>query len=167
MFLYLDTTETERSSDGSVYTTAPSSTVISTGTNAVSGGTATTYICYAFKEIDGYSKVGSYTGNGNAIGPFVYTGFRPAWVMVKNTGATGSWWIVDNQRPGYNGTLNTSGHLRLRADTSGVEDDAGRVDTLSNGFKIRTPNYGESNTNNVKYAFMAFAETPMKYANAR
>ena len=143
------------------------STLFSIGGWDVVNRSGSTYIAYCFHSVDGYSKMGSYTGNGNAIGPFVYTGFRPAWVMVKNTGATGSWWIVDNQRPGYNGTLNTSGHLRLRADTSGVEDDAGRVDTLSNGFKIRTPNYGESNTNNVKYAFMAFAETPMKYANAR
>ena len=87
--------------------------------------------------------------------------------MVKNTAATGSWWVVDCKRPGFNGSLNSTGNARLRPNTSGVEDDAGRVDTLSNGFKIRTPAYGESNTNNVTYIYLAFAETPFKYSNAR
>jgi len=146
---------------------APTASVFYVGNNGSANGNNETFITYCFHSVDGYSKVGSYTGNGNANGTFVYTGFRPAWLMVKNTAASGSWWIVDCKRPGFNGTLNSTGNARLRPNTSGVEDDAGRVDTLSNGFKIRTPAYGESNTNNVAYIYLAFAETPFKYSNAR
>ena len=123
-----------------------------------------TFIAYCFHSVDGYSKVGSYTGNGNADGTFVYTGFRPAFVILKKTGndANGSSWVInDSKRLGYN-----NDNPRLRANTSGQEDDTGRVELLSNGFKMRV-DYAESNENGVNFIFLAFAETPFKYANAR
>jgi hypothetical protein len=123
-------------------------------------------ITYAWHSVDGYSKVGSYTGNGSADGPYVHTGFRPAYVMVKRTDSIGSWCIVDTERPGYNGTPNSTGNARLRADTSGPEDDKGRVDILSNGFKPQVT-YAETNASGANYIFIAFAEQPFKHSNAR
>ena len=167
-YIYLNVNTAEDTGATSInQDTYPSSSVFSIGNSVFVNGSSETYIAYCFHSVDGYSKFGKYTGNANTNGPFVYTGFRPAWLMVKNISASASWWIVDCKRPGFNGTLNSTGNTRLRADTTGVEDDAGRVDTLSNGFKIRTPNYAESNTNGATYIYMAFAEQPFKYANAR
>ena len=92
-----------------------------------------TYIAYCFAEKQGYSKFGSYTGNGNANGPFVYTGFKPAWVMTKPSSATGDWYMHDNKRDGYNAQ---NDYLKANAtDAESNNDD--RIDLLSNGFKIR------------------------------
>jgi len=147
--------------------TYPTNSVFSVGTSTFVCGDSETYVAYCFHEVEGYSRFGKYTGNGVADGPFVYTGFSPAWLMVKNIGASHHWWISDIKRPGFNGVLDTSGNARLRPALTTVEDDPGRVDFLSNGFKIKTPNYGESNTNTIEYIYMAFAEAPFKYANAK
>ena len=157
--LVLDTTGAEANTGGWNSTT-PSSTLV------YHGGyyDADKIIYYAFHSVDGFSKVGSYIGNGNANGAFVHTGFRPAWVMLKKTGndANGSSWCIhDNKRVGYNNV-----NERLRANTNGVEDDDGRVELLSNGFKMRVT-YQESNEADVEFIYLAFAETPFKYSNAR
>ena len=124
--------------------------------------TGANFIAYCFHSVEGYSKIGSYTGNGNANGAFVYTGFRPAYVMLKHTNSGDSWPIADKLRGGeYNGNI-----ARLRANTTGVEDDNNRIDILSNGFKI-TVDYAESNADAGTYMYYAVAEYPFKYANAR
>ena len=123
------------------------------------------YIAYCWAEIEGYSKFGSYTGNGNADGPFVYCGFKPAWVMVKRstTGGNEGWPIYDSSRGPTN--PNVWGQY---ANSSGAQNTAsGRYkDFVSNGFKIRGTS-GEQNTSGVTYVFMAFAESPFQTANAK
>ncbi len=140
--------------------TKPSSSVISIGGNDNTNGR--TYVAYCFAEVEGYSKFGSYTGNGSTDGTFVYTGFRPAWVMIKQTNAARDWWILDNKRDPDNVV-----GLRLRPNASNAEEGADATfDYVSNGFKIRG-NYTTLNASGGTYIYMAFAEMPTKYANAR
>lgn len=119
------------------------------------------YVAYCFAEIPGYSKIGSYTGNGSADGPFVYCGFRPKFVMIKYSSGVGNWVVFDTAR----GTYNAIGP-RLYADLSDAEYTGDRYDILSNGFKVRTIST-ESNASGGTYIFMAFAEAPFQFANAR
>ncbi len=119
-------------------------------------------IAYCFAEKQGYSKFGKYVGNGNANGAFVYTGFKPAWVMVKRSDSADSWAIFDNKRSDSGGFNVIDKHLR--ADTSGAEYDPGgvpavQIDILSNGFKQREAN-GQVNASGGSYIYMAFAENP-------
>jgi hypothetical protein len=117
----------------------------------------TDYVGYAFKSVQGYSKFGSYIGNGNGNGPFIYTGFKPAFIMAKDTAAAGNWFILDHKRNPHNLT-----DMWFVANGTGAESNyvsAFQVDMVSNGFKLRT-SYSEANTNARKYIFMAFAENP-------
>jgi hypothetical protein len=120
-----------------------------------------TYIAYCFAEVEGFSKIGSYTGNGDADGPFVYTGFRPAYVIVKNASASDSWFINDNKRNSFN-VVNS----QLFANSANAEADSRGLDFLSNGFKIRDTSASHNGNGNT-LIYMAFAEMPFKYANAR
>mgnify|MGYP000683722298 CR=1 FL=1 len=115
------------------------------------------YIAYCFAEKQGYSKFGSYTGNGNADGTFVYTGFKPAFVMMKRTDNTNHFAIYDNKRNGFNDENNY-----LRADGTYAEGNAtwGDLDILSNGFKPRAVD-GMHNASGASYIYMAFAEAPL------
>tara|TARA_R100000742_G_C4276640_1_gene97868 strand:+ start:16 stop:2553 length:2538 start_codon:yes stop_codon:yes gene_type:complete len=128
--------------------------------------TGKTYICYVFSEVEGYSKFGSYVGNGNADGPFVYTGFKPAWLIVKEASAAGEDWMIwDNKRATYNEIF-----LHLYANTADDEQGTAggstrKIDFLSNGFKT-TVSHDSTNTNGETYIYMAFAEKPFKYSNA-
>jgi hypothetical protein len=138
-----------------IYPTLPTSTVFSPGDSGDTNGNGSTYIAYSFAEIKGYSKIGSYTGNGNADGTFVYTGFKPAFVLVKNTTTAGTnWQIVDNKRVGYNGA-----NHRLYPDDSAAESTTQTLDILSNGFKAITTN-NLVNASSATYIYMAFAENP-------
>ena len=114
------------------------------------------YMFYAFKNIQGYSKVGEYFGNASADGPFVYTGFKPAWVMIKTLSTTDDWYIFDNKRAGFNPEV-----FRLRANTTGTETTGtnNTVDHLSNGFKLRFTG-GSINGSGLAYLYIAFAENP-------
>jgi hypothetical protein len=144
--------------------TVPTSSVFSIGTDSSMSGNTNKIVAYCFSEVAGYSKFGSYTGNGSADGTFVFTGFRPRFVMVKATvTAGGSWVIQDTSRNIYNAAPN-----RLFPNTSDAEgtSSAGDIDILSNGFKLRNTS-GSWNTNGETYIYMAFAENPFKYANAR
>ena len=134
--------------------TEPTSTVFSLGTAADVNRSGGTHVCYAFAEKKGYSKFGSYTGNGNADGTFVYTGFKPAWIMRKKSSGAENWTIHDNKRDTHNVTFK-----RLLANDSGGEytSASNQVDLLSNGFKCRASNDG-SNASGGSYIFMAFAE---------
>ena len=137
--------------------------MFSVGTNAAVNANNDTYIAYCFSEIEGFSKFGSYTGNGSADGPFVYCGFRPRWVMIKSAiGTAQEWGMQDAAR-----STSNQCNLQLRANASTAEGDNGtRIDMLSNGFKLRTLG-DDSNGNTFTYIFAAFAESPFKYARAR
>ena len=115
-----------------------------------------TAVAYCFTPIQGYSKFGRYTGNGSADGPFVYTGFKPAWVMIKNTSATANWHMYDNKRDATN-VVETA----IQANTSAVEfTTSNKMDFLSNGFKNRAGDQVSTNTSGSTYIYMAFAEHP-------
>jgi hypothetical protein len=123
-------------------------------------------ICFAFRSVEGFSKIGTYVGNESATaGPFTYTGFKPAWVMVKNISTTGSWVIHDNKRTPNNSFTTASG---LSADVTTAEstDTTLRADFLSNGFVMYSGSNSYNNSGST-YLYMAFAENPFKYSNAR
>lgn len=143
--------------------TAPTSTVFSVGTAGVSNASTSPMVAYCFSEIEGFSRFGSYTGTGAADGMFIYLGFRPRWVMIKQSSAAGqSWVIVDTSRD----TNNVAG-LDLYANLSNAEaDERPVIDVLSNGFKIRNT-YTNSNTSTATYIYAAFAENPFKNSLAR
>jgi hypothetical protein len=134
--------------------------VFSIGTATGINTNTDTYIAYCFAAVDGYSAFGSYTGNGSADGPFIYLGFRPRWILVKNSGAAGSWTIADTSRNTYN-----VANFGLFPDQNIVEDTTRAWDFLSNGFKIRSAT--TANTSANTYIYAAFAENPFKYARAR
>jgi hypothetical protein len=147
--------------------TSPTNSVFSIGTSVDVNADANTYVAYVFAEIEGYSKFGSYTGNGNNDGPFVFTGFRPAWVMVKNTARGADWRINDTTRQTINKSADTSGANLLLANSNSAEiTNEYDMDFLSNGFKLRSSDVYE-NGNNELLVYMAFAEAPFKYSNAR
>ncbi len=134
---------------------APSSTVITLGGNDGVSKSSVKYVCYAFTEIQGYSKFGKYTGNGNADGAFVYTGFRPAWIMGKRTSGGHGWFLFDDVRDTFNPTNQLLEPHLNNAETN----DSFDIDILSNGFKLR----GSENTingNGESYIYMAFAKHP-------
>jgi hypothetical protein len=145
--------------------TAPTASVFSVNNTANSNGTGKEYIAYCWHSVEGYSKVGSYTGNGNADGPFVYTGFKPKFVIVKNSNLADDWEI-------YDGTMNPYNYLDLglKPNTAGAEyalNSANRAwDFVSNGFKVRGSN-GGINQSGDPLIYIAFAESPFKTANAR
>ena len=142
--------------------TAPTSSVFSLGTSTDVNASGISYVAYCFAQIAGFSRFGSYTGNGLADGPFVFCGFRPRFVMIKRTDALDNWFIWDTSRSISNATNNM-----LFADTPGTEATGGNYnDLLSNGFKIRENNSGR-NASGGTYIFAAFAEVPSKYALAR
>jgi hypothetical protein len=131
--------------------------------NGVINDSGSTNVAYCFAEVEGFSKFGSYTGNGSADGPFVYTGFRPAFVMVKNASATNNWAILDAARNPYNG-MDERLHPNL---TNATNTGAGVVlDALSNGFKCRNSDSLENGSGNT-IIYMAFASNPFKFALAR
>ena len=135
--------------------TSPTSTVFTMGSfwpsNIVDGEDL---VAYCFAEVEGYSKVGSYTGNGSTDGPIVYCGFRPAWVLTKRTDSTGEWYITDTTRSAYNLELAT-----LFPNLNNAETTDGGLDFLSNGFKLRNVD-GSDNASGGSYIFIAFAENP-------
>ena len=131
-------------------------------------GTGLTTVAYCFASVEGFSKVGSYTGNASTDGPFVYTGFRPTWVMAKSQTYAGNWNIFDYRRPEYNETDGI-----LRSNTSGAEFDGSAqgsfsigVDLLSNGFKLRQAGV-DANQSGQTLVYLAFAEHPFKTSRAR
>jgi hypothetical protein len=141
------------------YDTDPDTVNFTLGNHVSVNNNGENYIAYCFAAIKGFSSFGKYTGNGNADGPFVYTGFKPAFVLVKNTTASNNWFIQDNQRAGYNGA-----NYLLKPNTNGAEDTGTHIDMLSNGFKtiVSSANCnGDGNT----MIYMAFAEAPFVGTN--
>ena len=155
--LYLNETGT-KGSYGAIepYTsTAPTSTVFSLGSAPNTNNNTSSLIAYCFAEVKGFSKFSSYTGNGSADGTFVYTGFKPAWIMVKETSNINSWRILDNTRNTYNVVTNV-----LYANLSNAEGTtAHNTDFVSTGFKIRDSDTS-MNRSGGTFIYMAFAENP-------
>jgi len=132
-----------------------SATTFTVGNDPSVSGSGNNIIAYCFKEVKGYSKFGSYTGNGNANGTFVYTGFKPAWVMYKRSSASGNdWVIVDNKRDPIN-VCDEELYANLNSGTGDVD----LLDFLSNGFKCRR-SHNSQNGSGSTYIYMAFAENP-------
>ena len=148
------------------YNTTPTSSVFYVDSSDAVNGTAqsNTYIAYCFHSVDSFSKVGSYTGNGSTDGPFVYTGFRPAFVMLKSANNALNWVIVDNKRDDYNMVYKLLLPDSSGAEVTSVSDWFG--DFTANGFKLRRASY-YPNLSGDTVLYMAFAENPFKYANAR
>jgi len=135
--------------------TDPTSSVFSVGTANTSNNLNSNYIAYCFAEKKGFSKFGSYTGNGNADGTFVYTGFKPAFVIQKRTDALDIWRMFDNKREGYNVDNNA-----VAPNSSGAEGTGDFIDLLSNGFKFRSTD-DDVNGSGGSYIYIAFAEEPL------
>lgn len=143
--------------------TAPNSSTFSLGTNVDGNANTGTYVAYCFKEIPGYSKFGTYVPNGSADGPFEHTGFKPGFLMVKYpTAGTGSWVIYDSIR-----NTGNPAELDLLAESTAAEATLTGVDFLSNGFKLRGTSANINTSGGTQLIYMAFAETPFNYANAR
>jgi hypothetical protein len=143
--------------------TSPTSTVITFGTNSSSNSSGNSTVFYAFTEVEGFSKFTSFAGNGSSNGPFIYTGFRPAYVLVKvSSGSTGSWRLFDTSRNPYNVT-----DKLIYPNLANAEATSAEMDILSNGFKIKVGSGYDINDSGDTMIVAAFAETPFKTANAR
>ena len=162
--IFLDLTSAAFASSVYWNNTNPTSSVFSIGTSSFVNVASQTQVAYCWSEIDGFSKFGSYTGNGSADGPFVYTGFRPKFLLIKSTAATGNWWMYDTSRSTYN---LASVFLYANASDAEVSDTTNGLDMLSNGFKLRVVGNYQPNTNGGTFIYAAFAENPFKNALAR
>ena len=157
--LYLNGTDSQQN-DGQF--TAKSSTTVTLRSGGSVNTNSSNYVMYCFAPIAGYSAFGSYTGNGSSDGPFVFTGFRPRFVMWKRTNSVNDWYMIDTSRSPYNEAINP-----LAANLNSQESDLGtNIDFLSNGFKPRQTG-GHINASGGTYIYMAFAEAPFKYARSR
>jgi len=160
-YLQLNDTAAEGTASTFWNNTTPTNQVFSIGTSGWMNNSGEKYIAYCFADKKGYSKFGSYIGNGNADGAFVYTGFKPAFLIYKKavqTGSAGRWSIIDNKRD----PSNVASH-GLAANASSAENTGSNywdVDLLSNGFKFRTTEH-ETNGNGETFIYMAFAEEPL------
>jgi hypothetical protein len=134
--------------------TTPTSSLFYVGASGETNNTGDNFIAYCFAEVKGYSKFGSYTGNGSADGTFVYTGFKPAFVICKSSSNAFAWVMHDSKRPGYNAT-----NLYLYAQATNTEGSDIPHDFVSNGFKIRST-FSDTNGSGYTYIYMAFAENP-------
>ena len=163
-YLKLNDTVAETSNSAIWNSLAPTADVFNVGTDGVNGVDGRTYVAYCFHSVEGYSKIGSYVGNGDADGAFIYCGFRPSLFLVKciDTAST-NWLMYDNKRDPYNVT-----EQRLEPDTNDAEDTDSNdiLDFVSNGIKLRG-NGGGLNYGSRVQIYMAFAESPFKTANAR
>jgi hypothetical protein len=157
--LKLNLTDAEATTGGTWNHTNPTANVFTVHTNTNVNASGNSMIAYCFAEKTGYSKFGSYTGAGSNL-PFIYTGFKPAFIIVKKTNSTFNWIMYDNKRDELNPNTAT-----LLPDDSGAEYNIGRdIDFLSNGFKMRA-NYSGNNNSGDTYIYMAFAAAPLVGTN--
>ena len=162
-YLKLNLTSGEGTASSVWDNTAPTDSVFSIAVDGNNNGSGNSIVAYCFAAIPGYSAFGSYTGNGSADGPFIYTGFRPRFVMIKRTDSSDAWLMNDTSRSNYNGV-----NYWLQAESSGAESTNSPYQSiyLSNGFKL-TGTSTSDNASGGTYIYMAFAESPFKYALAR
>jgi hypothetical protein len=160
--LYLNNTSAEAVATNYMNDTAPTNTLFSVGVADNTNKSGSPQIAYCFAEKKGFSKFGSYTGNGSADGTFVYTGFKPAFVLFKRAiGGTDSWFINDTARATYNPSQQ---YMRPNETSAEGTSSAHQIDILSNGFKIRSSDTAYNTLNNT-YIYMAFAEEPLVGTN--
>ena len=153
--LYLNGQDAAPNSTGAWNTTSPTSSVFSVGSHGGTNASGEATIAYCFAEKQGYSKFGSYTGNNNADGAFVYTGFKPAWLLVfAYEAGNENWMLIDNKRDGFNVE-----NEQVFPNTNDDEESNNEVDLVSNGFKLRRNN-SRMNGDDYPYIYMAFAESP-------
>jgi hypothetical protein len=156
--LYLNATNAKDSDPNVFQSTDPSSSLLYVGVSPNVNGSGNNIIAYCFAEVKGYSKFGSYTGNGSSLGNFIYTGFKPAFVLVKSTTSADNWFLMDNKRDPFN-----PDYKILSPNTNSAEDTANLgvtdMDFLSNGFRLTTSWSGWNNNGQVNI-YMAFAENP-------
>ena len=153
--IFLEQDSAATTSDAYFSGTEPTSSVFGSGSSTNVSGSGITFVAYCFAEKKGYSKFGSYIATQNANGPFVYTGFKPAFLMVKNTAAAKNWYIFNNKTLGFN-----QRNDYLDANTTDAEESGNNeIDILSNGFKLRSGGTG-TNKSGDAYIYMAFAENP-------
>jgi hypothetical protein len=148
--------------DANIFPNPPSNSTFTVGSGNSAGGSSYSYIAYLWAEVPGFSKIGTYTGNGNASGPFVYCGFRPRFILARQLTTGYGWIIIDTERSKNNPT---SVWVNPDATTAEGSPAAEFYDILSNGFKLRYS--GAFNTDAASHAYVAFAESPFKYATAR
>jgi len=156
-YLRLNATDAEATSTARWNDTAPTSSVFSVGNDGEVNSNTVSYVAYCFADKTGYSKFGKYTGNGSTDGTFVYTGFKPSFVIYKGfSGANtaDNWEMVDNKRSPHNGVENVLYPNLQNAEGTGVTT---RMDLLSNGFKMRTSG-SDYNNNGATYIYMAFGQ---------
>ena len=143
-------------------TSVPTSTVFSVANSTQTNGSSETYVAYVLSSVEGYSMFGEYTGNGSTDGMFVFTSFRPAWVMMKSTTLSSTGWLIyDTARSTFNEVT-----VVLQAHVSTAEVTAASIDILSNGFKFKTTD-NAVNGSGQTYIYLAFAESPFKNTRAR
>jgi hypothetical protein len=160
---YLRLDKTDSTVDDAIFNdTAPTSSVFSIGTNAPVNTSGGTYIAYCFAEKKGYSKFGSYTGNGNADGTFIYTGFKPAFFLVKRTTGTAKSWIIHDNKRDPNNLVDA--YLYPNSNEAEGTSSSSGVDFLSNGIKLRNT-YGSENVSGVTFIYSIFAESPFVNSN--
>jgi len=155
--IHLNTTGVKNTAAHAFNSTSPTTAVFSVGTADNTNKSSSPMIAYCFAEKTGFSKFGSYEGNASTNGPFVYTGFKPAFVMMKgiDSGGSDNWNTCDNKRVGYN-----AANWRLYPNAVAGENTTSLVDLLSNGFKLRVSST-DVNASAKTYIFMAFAEAPL------
>lgn len=162
--LVLNSSNAVSTDNGPFASTYPSSTVITLGTSTDTNANTATYVAYCFSQVAGYSAFGSYVGNGSSDGPFIFTGFKPKFILTKNITTAGYWWeMVDSARSPYN-----TSNVTLYANVSDSEYTSSTYnkDLVSNGFKIRGTSAAQNSSGDT-FIYMAFAESPFKYALAR
>ena len=157
--LFLNTTAAQSNRPQDYTTTLPTSSVYSIGTGNPTNQSSQSFVAYCFAAIPGFSAFGSYTGNGSSDGIFAYLGFRPAWLLLKETGSTSNWILYDNKRDAFNVV-----DLILNPNIQGTESSYSAIDFVSNGFKFRSSSF---NSSGATYIYAAFAENPFKYSLAR
>ena len=164
----LNTTGGRADSDEYWNDAAPSPSVFTLGDEGSNVLGSVPVIAYCFHSVEGYSKMGSFDGNGDTggDGPFISTSFSPAYVLIKRTDDSGSWAILNNKSPGYNVVNNSLYASDSNAETTGADVTSSIVDFLSNGIKIRGYSSNVNNSSGT-YSYLAFAESPFKYATAR
>jgi hypothetical protein len=160
-YFQFDTGAKRTDGAGTVFTTSPSSTVFSLGTESGVNGSSATFVAYCFAPVAGYGTSFSYTGNGNADGPFQYLGFLPKLILIKCSSTTGNWVLLDTEREGYNVDNDP-----LFPNLSDDEETTDLLDITSNGFKLRSTN-ADVNANAATYVGYAWAESPFQFSRAR
>ena len=160
-FLELDANSTGGTNANRWSNTAPTNSIINLGNGNSVNYSGRMFRAYSFAEIQGYSHFGKYKGSGNSDGPFIYTGFKPAWVMIKRVDSSGNWYIYDTERNGSSGSNTNQAHRILYAnDSSGEVNNSDRgIDMVSNGFKVRNT-LGDTNADGGTYMYWAFASSP-------